>query len=135
MKFLIALLSSTVILAGTYSAQAGGIESFPQCGDAKVLHEIVEHFNRAEIRNKNTGLELENISGARERQTLAGGERQINRRYCRAHAELSNGRHPTVHYLIEQRVGFASIGWNVEFCIPGQDRWMVYGGSCRVLRR
>ncbi len=135
MKHLIALLSSTVILAGSYSAQAGGLESFPQCDDTKVLSKIVRRHNRAENRTWQRGIELDNIYNARERQTLAGGERQINRRYCRAHAELSNGRQPVVHYLIEQRQGFASIGWNVEFCIPGLDRWMVYGGSCRVLRR
>ena len=28
---------------------------------------------------------------------------------------------------------FASIGDNVEFCVSGFDRWMVYNGRCRVL--
>ena len=31
-------------------------------------------------------------------------------------------------------MGFASIGDNVEFCVAGFDRWMVYNGRCRVLR-
>ena len=35
---------------------------------------------------------------------------------------------------IEEGMGFASIGDNVEFCVSGFDRWMVYNGRCRVLR-
>ena len=135
MKLLTTFVSATIIIAGTLTAQAGGLESFPECGDQKVLNKIVERYNWAEKHTWQRGFELDNISRARHRQTLAGGDRQINRRYCRGHAELSNGRHPTIHYLIEQRQGFASIGWNVEFCISGHDRWMAYDGSCRVLRR
>ena len=31
-------------------------------------------------------------------------------------------------------MGFVGIGDNVEFCVSGFDRWMVYNGRCRVLR-
>ena len=36
--------------------------------------------------------------------------------------------------LIEEGQGFASIGDNVEFCVSGFDRWLVYNGRCRILR-
>jgi hypothetical protein len=36
--------------------------------------------------------------------------------------------------LIEGRMGFAGIGENVEFCVSGFDRWLVYNGRCRVLQ-
>lgn len=58
----------------------------------------------------------------------------IGRRYCGATVSLSDGRNRTIWYLIEEGQGFASIGDNVEFCVSGFDRWMVYNGRCRVLR-
>ena len=58
----------------------------------------------------------------------------IERRYCGATVVLSDGRTRDLWYLIEGRMGFAGIGKNVEFCVSGFDRWMVYNGRCRVLR-
>lgn len=132
MRFLIVTLSLLFVIAGGYSAQAGG---FPDCGDQKVLNKIVKRYNWAEEHTWQRGIELNDIDRARERLTLDGDSHMINRRFCRGHAHLSNGSHPTVHYLIEEGQGFASIGWNVEFCVVGHDRWMVYDGSCRALRR
>ena len=72
-------------------------------------------------------------------------DRPIARRYCGATVELSDGRRRDIWYLIEERMGFATLldgfhlanetrGSNVEFCVAGFDRWMVYNGACRVLR-
>lgn len=58
----------------------------------------------------------------------------IERVYCGAKVILSDGDVRDVWYVIEGRMGFASIGDNVEFCVSGFDRWMVYDGNCRVLR-
>ena len=58
----------------------------------------------------------------------------IARRYCGATVRLSDGRDRPVWYLIEEGMGFASMGDNVEFCVSGFDRWHVYNGGCRVLR-
>jgi len=60
--------------------------------------------------------------------------RPIDRRYCFAKAQLSDGRTRDVWYLIEKPLGFAGIGSNVEFCVSGFDRWHVYGGRCRTVR-
>lgn len=57
----------------------------------------------------------------------------IARLYCKANASLSDGQQRPIWYLIEGRMGFAGIGDNVEFCVAGFDRWMVYNGACRVL--
>jgi capsid protein len=46
----------------------------------------------------------------------------------------SDGADRDIWYLIEEGMGFASIGDNVEFCVSGFDRWYVYNGRCRVLR-
>ena len=58
----------------------------------------------------------------------------IGRRYCGATVALSDGGSRSIWYLIEEGMGFASIGDNVEFCVSGFDRWNVYNGRCRILR-
>ncbi len=138
MKNLRTLLSVSILLAvssAVFADRAQAFNKFPGCNDPKVLAKIVRRFNWAEKHTWQRGVELNRIERARERRTYSGGINQINRRFCRGHARLSNGRHPNVHYLIEQRMGFASISWNVEFCVAGQDRWKIYSGNCRPLRR
>jgi capsid protein len=58
----------------------------------------------------------------------------IARLYCRADVLLSDGNHRPVWYLVEEGMGLAGTGYNVEFCVDGFDRWNVYNGRCRVLR-
>jgi hypothetical protein len=58
----------------------------------------------------------------------------IERLYCGATVSLSDGSRRAAWYLVEYGMGFASIGDNVEFCVAGFDRWMVYNGGCRILR-
>lgn len=60
--------------------------------------------------------------------------RPIGRRYCMATAEFESGERRSVWYMIEEGMGFASIGDGVEFCVSGFDRWNVYNSGCRVLR-
>lgn len=60
--------------------------------------------------------------------------RPIERRYCHATVALSDGHSRDLWFLIENPMGFASFGSNVEFCVAGFDRWHVYGGNCRTLR-
>lgn len=67
-------------------------------------------------------------------QPQVAGERPIERRYCHARADMTDGRSRDVWYVIEKPMGFAGIGSNVEFCVSGFDRWNVYDGRCRVLR-
>lgn len=68
------------------------------------------------------------------RYNQASEQWPIGRRYCGATVELSDGKSRSIWYLIEEGMGFASIGDNVEFCVSGFDRWNVYNGRCRVLR-
>jgi len=70
-----------------------------------------------------------------ERRYEPHGKRNpIARRYCGATAELSDGRHRKVWYLIEDRMGFVGVGDGVEFCVSGFDRWKVYNAHCRVVK-
>ncbi len=106
------------------------------CGESWVLNRITNRF-RYQVTHVP---HLEDVSivdfrGIHEHRYLPAREdRPIGRRYCGATVALSNGRDRTVWYLIEEGQGFASMGDNVEFCVAGFDRWLVYNGRCRVLR-
>ena len=61
----------------------------------------------------------------------------LARRYCRASAETQEGarrRHRKLYYMIEEYQAFAGIGWNVEVCVAGRDRWYVHDAWCRTVR-
>ena len=109
-------------------------KTFPECHDEKVLKKIIKRFNYAENRTWHRGFTLDDIERTRESLGQSTYESPIPRRYCRGHALLSNGRHPTVFYLIEGGQGFAGNSFNVEFCISGLDEWNDHDGSCRALR-
>ncbi len=141
--FTLALFLAGHLTGLVLPAQAGLLEphiiskSFPSCDDQKVLGRIVERFNWAEENTWKRGFFLEDIERVRERVVQNNDNEyysQIPRRYCRAHARLTNGRHPTLYFLIEGGQGFAGNKFNVEFCLGGYDRWNEYDGSCRVLR-
>ncbi|MEP0943456.1 MAG: hypothetical protein ABJH63_06025 [Rhizobiaceae bacterium] len=109
-------------------------KTFPECHDDKVLRTIIKRFNGAENQNWQRGFTLSEIERTRETLGQSTYESPIPRRYCRGHALLSNGKHPTVFYLIEGGQGLAGNSFNVEFCISGLDEWNDYDGSCRAIR-
>lgn len=109
-------------------------KTFPECHDSKVLATIVERFNWAERNTWFRGITIDHIERTRERLVQSTRVSDIPRRYCRGHARLSNGKHPTLYYLIEGGQGFAGNGFNVEFCISGFDNWNTYDGWCRAIR-
>ncbi len=109
--------------------------SFPQCHDGAVKSKIARNFNWADAKTWYRGITIQSIGKEHERTVESFGPYPINRRYCRGVAYLSNGHTKTVHYRIEEKMGLAGTGWNVEFCVDGYDPWRVYDGYCRVLRR
>lgn len=114
-----------------YADDDGGV-----CGEAWVLNKITSRF-RYQVRHVPhlPDVEITDFRGIHQHRYLPAGENwPIGRRYCGATVALSDGRDRAIWYLIEEGQGFASIGDNVEFCVSGFDRWMVYNGRCRVLR-
>ena len=128
---LASILVTPVVVAGPLDLLVR--PTFPQCQDIKVLGKIVERFNWAEKNTWNRGFFLQDIERVRERVVQNNSQSLIPRRYCRAHARLTNGRHPVLFFLIEGGQGFAGNSFNVEFCLNGYDRWNEYDGSCRAL--
>lgn len=106
------------------------------CADTRVLARISSRF-RHQVRHVPNLPDVEIVGYARlgQNRYLPSGDRYpISRRYCHGSVDLSNGQRHSMWYLIENPMGFAGVGSHVEFCISGFDRWLVYGGRCRVLR-
>ncbi|MFZ1815739.1 MAG: hypothetical protein WBO55_08595 [Rhizobiaceae bacterium] len=114
---------------------AKAYETFPDCGAGSVKARIIDKFNWADRHTWYQGLTLDRIEREYERRVELFGPYPIERRYCRAVAWLSDGHRRTVHYRIERGMGLAGTGYKVEFCVQGHDRWYVYGGNCRTVRR
>lgn len=127
---------------GTAPAPAPGIgyhhlhhAALPTCDDPAVVARIPEKFAYYDAHVIGSGLAVSTIDGIHESALRAGGPGLIDRRYCGATAWLSNGQRHEVVYLIEgPKVGFASIGWHVESCLPGFDPYRVYDARCRSIR-
>ena len=144
MKYLLsALIVATLasLGAGTTGARAADVvfgvnASDPGvCADERVLARISHRF-RYQVRHVPNLPDVEIVAYTRlgQKRYLPSSERHpIARRYCRGSVDLSDGRRRSMYYLIEDRMGFVGIGSNVEFCISGFDRWLVYGGRCRSL--
>ncbi|MFC3207683.1 hypothetical protein [Aquamicrobium soli] len=106
------------------------------CAQPWVLNRITSRF-RYQVHNVPNlpDVAIVDFQRIRENRYLPASEQwPIGRRYCGATVALSDGQSRPIWYLIEEGQGFASVGNNVEFCVAGFDRWMVYNGRCRVLR-
>ncbi|THF58463.1 hypothetical protein [Ollibium composti] len=107
------------------------------CSEPWVLNRITSRF-RYQVQHVPHLPDVEIVDFRRIHQhrylPALGEKRPIARRYCGAKVALSDGRERAVWYLVEEGQGYAGMGDNVEFCMSGFDRWMVYNGHCRVLR-
>ncbi|MGE3646676.1 MAG: hypothetical protein AB7F96_22760 [Beijerinckiaceae bacterium] len=118
------------LVVGVYASDPG------VCGEARVLKRINHRFHYQVRHVPNlpqvTILDFNRIGETRFEP--AHKKSPIERRYCHAKVVLSGGYERSVWYLIENPMGFASIGSNVEFCVEGFDPWRVYNSHCRDLR-
>ncbi|MCX5493244.1 hypothetical protein OSH11_00855 [Kaistia dalseonensis] len=131
-----ALFASALLILAAGAAQAGSLDRgrVPLCDDPSVTNDITKRVNWANDVTWKTGLSIGDFQRIDQTSFKPGYPGLIDRRFCHARVAVSDGREANVYYLIEERQGFASIGWGVEFCIPGQDPWRVYDGNCRTLR-
>ncbi|MGD9914467.1 MAG: hypothetical protein AB7S80_10330 [Rhizobiaceae bacterium] len=133
---LIALAAAAAGMFSASTASAGADKEVASCHDSAVLARIVSKFRHQVTYVPNLpDVDIVDFRKIHERRYLPYREsRPIARRYCGATAHLSDGKKRSVWYLIEDRMGFASIGDGVEFCVSGFDRWRVYNGRCRVVK-
>ncbi len=107
---------------------------FPQCEDPKVEARIIKDFNWAERKTWQRGIQLMQLSKMHEHRTVNHEGSVVTRRYCMAKAHLSNGKHRSIYYMINDRGGFAGIWWRVTHCVIGLDPWRNHDGHCRAIR-
>jgi hypothetical protein len=106
----------------------------PACDDPRVLGDIVERQNWAEANTWQDGVRIETISDVRQATPFQRFSQNVEHRHCAAQASFGPNRGDALYYVISRRMGFASISWYVDFCMPRHDPYRVYDAGCRVLR-
>jgi capsid protein len=131
----LASLNAPSVQAADYIQVAPADAGF--CSKAGVLSRIQSKFRHQVTHVPNLPnvaiVDFQNIHLRRWLPAIPEG-RPIARLYCGATVQLSDGMQRPVWYLVEEGMGLAGTGYNVEFCVDGFDRWNVYSGACRILR-
>ncbi|MBN9060685.1 MAG: hypothetical protein J0H21_16115, partial [Rhizobiales bacterium] len=124
LSFVAALAGSGAALAADYDGSYGQEVhrgSVPLCDSPKVLSTIAERYYWANTHTWGNNLAFREVASVTETQFRPGDPGLIDRRFCKADVYIADNVRPTaVYYLIEERMGFASIGWYVDFCVSGQ---------------
>ncbi|MCA3563051.1 MAG: hypothetical protein IOC90_15965 [Methylocystis sp.] len=119
------------------------------CDDAAVLNRISSRFDWREPAYWNSTLEIRAFDRIRQTHFRPNGYDLIPRRFCTARVLLSNGKYHRLDYNIVEDAGIT--GWqgslflgliqyptpgsfNVEWCVSGLDRSMVYAPDCLMAR-
>ncbi len=112
-------------------AYAGNL---PACGDASVLGAVTSEFASRETTYWNSGLSVTGYDRVKETALRPWGQNFIPRRYCTARAMMSDGKMRQVSYAVRDRLGFATITWEVDWCVTGLDRLKAYAPECTMAR-
>lgn len=109
-----------------------GDETVPLCTQKNVIAAARRFLARAHPHYR--AVNVTRFEHVREVPDRRRNPSPLVRRYCAANVTLSNGRHSTAHFFVEEDAGFVGLSWSVSVCIEGYDRWRVYDGNCRVAR-
>ena len=98
------------------------------------LDVIAQRFAQKEGRFWNSNLQILGFDRVRETAFRPWAPQTVPRRYCSAVAQVSDGRHHTVHYAIIEDAGMIGMFWGVEWCVVGLDRNWAYNPACKMAR-
>lgn len=128
-KFALALVA-----AGFYSA-AGARAEIVDCAEGGVTSFIDHRFDYKARHYLRQDLDILAIHSIVNTHVQRSDETHpIQRVYCHAKADMSDGRRRDLWYMIESNMGFVGIGNRIRFCIAGLDPWHVDGRQCRSVR-
>ncbi|AXS41426.1 cytoplasmic protein [Breoghania sp. L-A4] len=108
----------------------------PACDAAPIRAAVLRTIERADP-DYRRDFSIKSLGPGSQTGFLKDRPSPLARRYCRASAETQEGarlRHRKLYYMIEEYQAFAGIGWNVEVCVAGRDRWYVHDTWCRTVR-
>ncbi|MDR3375410.1 MAG: hypothetical protein P4L98_16925 [Ancalomicrobiaceae bacterium] len=108
--------------------------SVPKCEEGVVLDTIRSKFGTADAGVLHKGLAIGGVDKIHQAYAGQNDPSPRLRRYCEARAELNDGKHAALYYLVEQTAGFVGVTWNVEFCLIGLEPWRVHDGRCHTVR-
>ncbi|MEF2070958.1 hypothetical protein [Consotaella aegiceratis] len=142
-KVLAALAVAAAMTAPVSTVQAADMMAAPPpmiadsvCFDTDVLGDVESQFEYGAPRMLRADLSIVEFSNLQERGFLPRNEeRLVERHYCQGTVLISDGQYRTVYYVVEDPMGFASMGRRAEGCVLGLDAWHVYGAGCQSLRR
>lgn len=134
-----ALLSLVPVLGGTGQARAADygaavVHDGSICSEGWVLGRISRNFSH-QVKNVPGLPQVQIVDFHGLRLTRHHPVRElwpVARTYCEGTVQLSDGHSRSIWYFIEEGMGFAGVGHNIEACVSGFDRWNVYNGRCRV---
>jgi hypothetical protein len=130
---MIVVALSSAISAGT--PQIAFASSASSCESGAVISFINAGFDRHISTLLADDIAIADIDGAQERRAeKRAGHVMIERHFCHANAQMTDGKTRDLYYLIEKDMGFVGIGDNIEFCVSGLDPYYVYGNHCRSLK-
>lgn len=146
MTIRLAALAIALVVSSGSSGLAGQVyfdwnkkePRLPACDATAVQSAVRRTVARADD-EYSRGLSIESVVHIAQTGYVKDRPSPLARRYCRADAHLNQSgvTHPRKHklyYMIEEYQAFAGIGWNVEVCVSGHDRWRVYDAWCRTVR-
>jgi len=104
----------------------------PACADPKVVNAALKFSNSAEPVYRAERVAV--IDNVFEERLDVNDPSPLARRYCRGRAVLEDGRVTAAFFRLEEQGGFVGLGWSVNVCLEGYDKWRVYDGFCRTAR-
>lgn len=102
----------------------------PPCEAA--LGKIASRFAQKESRFWNSDLQIIGFERVKETAYSPWALGTIPRRFCRAVAQVSDGRKHAVFYWIGEDTGMIGASWGVEWCVVGLDRNWAYNPACKM---
>lgn len=141
MSFLRALIVASTIAGGFIAAPAARADVLSllhlkdSCESPWVLDYIRERYQRKFKSYAKTDLLIVDIRHPTLRhERERDEEHRVGRQYCHATVVMTDRKKRDLFYLLEYPWGYAGQLTHVEFCIPGFDRWHVYGKQCSTVR-
>ena len=106
----------------------------PPCWAAGALSDIQTRFSAREDEYWHSGLSIAGFEDVHEIGFRSNGLDYIPRRYCQAHAVMSDQKVRTVDYSIVEAGGSIGFTDGVEWCVVGLDRENGFSPACQMAK-